>query len=321
MTELSFKIDQKALDLVRNTPITANFDEMQKALAELTKPYANMVVTEDGISAAKADRAKIRKVEGSIDDYRKSVKKAYSEPLAVFEAKCKELTGICRVASDNLDEQIKGFEEQKRQAKLDGLEKFYNDFEKRFPDYMDYSRVFNPKWGNATYKVEDAQEEIMAYCNGVDVNVAYVRSLNDEFEAVMLDTLKQGGTIQKAMEASMRLKAQKEHQERVAAEKAKAAEEKARIEREAAERARAEMEMIAKAEAEKKAQQYQPIPDTEDDEAILNDLRRTVVYPDASVGAAAEEVHTVNIWVSGTKEQLAALSGVFRQMGITYGAL
>lgn len=321
MAELNFVVDQKALDLVKNTPINANFEEVKDALTEMTKPYANMVVTEDQISAAKSDRARIRKVSGSIDNYRKTLKKSYMEQFSVFETKCKELTGICDRASDNLDGQIKEFEESKRQAKLDELEQFYNDFEKSYPDYMDYSRVFNPKWGNATYKIDDAKEEIIAYCNSVDVNVAYVRSLGDEFEAVMLDKLKEGGTIQEAMAISMRLKQQKEHQERMEQERKKAEEERARIEQEAAERAKAEMEEIARVAAEKQAQQYEPIPDTSDDESLLNDLRRTVVAPVAETSNIEAEMHTVNIWVCGTKEQLAALSEVFRQVGVTYGAL
>ena len=165
--------------------------------------------------------------------------------MTEFENKCKELTAICKESSDNLDAQIKQFEEEKRQRKLDGLKTYFDTHEKKFPDYADYEKVFNPKWGNATYKVEDAQEEIDAYINTVDVNVAYVRSLNDEFEAVMLDALKQGKTMSEVMGIALRLREQKEYKER----KEREAEERAR--REAEIEARAIEQLKAQAEAEK----------------------------------------------------------------------
>ncbi len=307
MAELNFVVDQTALDLVRNTPITANFDEMKLALTELTEPYKNMVVTEDGVSSAKADRAKIRKAESSIDEYRKRIKKLYTEPLTEFENKCKELTAICRESSDNLDAQIKQFEEEKRQRKLDGLKTYFDKHEKKFPDYADYEKVFNPKWGNVTYKVEDAQSEIDAYINTVDVNVAYVRSLNDEFEAVMLDALKQGKPVSEVMGMALRLREQKEYKER----KAREAEERAR--REAEIQARALEQLKAQAEAEK--QKYAPVPDV--DNGV--EIRRTVVEPQE--GTVQSDIHTVRIWVQGTKEQLAGLSDMLHLAGVIYGAL
>ena len=312
MAELNFIVDQAALDIIRNTPITANFDEMKTALIELTAPYKGMIVSEDAISSAKADRAKIRKAESGIDEYRKRIKRVYNEQFSEFEDKCKELTGICKEASDNLDTQIKQFEEEKKQVKLAELEAYYQSLDKKYPDYMDYNRVFNPKWGNATYKMETAKEEIESYVNSVDVNVAYVRSLNDEFEAVMLDALKQGKSVSEAMGISLRLKEQKEYQER----KKKEAEERARREAEIEARAREALERAAEAERQK----YAPIPDVEGDEMI----RRTILEPEAPVaqsGYVDTEIHTVKLWVSGTKEQLAELSDLMHLAGVTYGSL
>lgn len=312
MTELNFVVDQTALDLVRNTPIEANFEEMKAALTELTAPYKNMVVTEDGIANAKADRAKIRKAEVGIDEYRKRIKKLYTEPLNTFEAKCKELTAICKESSDNLDMQIKQFDEKKRQAKLDALKTYYDQHEKKYPDYMSYERVFNPRWGNATYKLEDAKEEISAYINSVDVNVAYVRSLNDEFEPFMLDGLKQGKTINEVMGDTLRLRQQKEYQEK----KQREAEERAK--REAEIQARAIEQLKAQQEADR--QKYAPVPDVDNGKEI----RHAVVEPDVikpQEGKVDVEMHTVRIWVQGTKEQLAELSDLMKLAGVTYGAL
>ena len=40
MAELNFVVDQNALQTVKSTVITANFDEMKEALTEFAKPYS-----------------------------------------------------------------------------------------------------------------------------------------------------------------------------------------------------------------------------------------------------------------------------------------
>ena len=106
MAELNFIVDQTALEVIRNTQLSANFAEMKEALTEFIEPYTHVIVSEDGIAEAKADRAKINSVAKHIDDYRKLVKKVYTEPLKLFEDKCKELTSICDKGKVNIDEQL-----------------------------------------------------------------------------------------------------------------------------------------------------------------------------------------------------------------------
>ena len=87
MAELNFVVDQTALDTIKNTQLSANFAEMKEALTEFIEPYAQLIVNEDAITEAKADRAKINAVAKHVDDYRKLVKKVYTEPLKQFEDK------------------------------------------------------------------------------------------------------------------------------------------------------------------------------------------------------------------------------------------
>ena len=51
--------------------IDFNFEEIKSELEEKLIKYKNLVVTEDGIKAAKADKAKLNKLAAAIEDKRK----------------------------------------------------------------------------------------------------------------------------------------------------------------------------------------------------------------------------------------------------------
>lgn len=305
--EVNFKVSQTALDVVRNTVIEANFEETKAALLEMVKPYAGMIVTEDAISSAKSDRAKIRKVEQNIDSYRKTVKNVYTQPLKEFEEKCKQLTSICKDASDNLDGQIKEFDERRKQEKIGVLKAYFDNLPKKHPEYAFWERIMNPKWANATSRDDDAKSLIDGYVAAVDSDVEVILSLESPFEDYLLTEYKNGKNISQVMQIAQQM--------RQAAE---------RKQREEAERKRLEEERIAR-EAEMQKRKYDPIPETDDVESELNMVRRTVVPPEESLtpltDEMTEELYTVNLWVRGTREQLAALSDMFHSAGVTYGSL
>lgn len=301
---IEFVVDQTALDVVRNTVINANFDAVKADLTEMVKPYQNMIVSADAISSAKADRAKIRKVADNIDSYRKTVKKVYSEPLAAFEAKCKELTGICKTASDNLDGQIKGFEEEIRQQKIAGLKAYFDQHEKKHPGYAVWERIYDPKWGNATSREDAAKEIIDNYIAAIDSDVDAILAMESGYDEYLLKEYKNGKTVSQVIAICQQMK--------------RAEEEKKRRE---AELKRMKEEMMTRV-AETEKRKYEPIPEAEDIDSDLSMVRRTVVPPtEPQEGEMTEPLHTVNLWVRGTRDQLAALSELFHQAGVEYGAL
>lgn len=220
MAELNFVVDQSALATVKNTVISANFDEMKVALTEFAKPYASVIVSEDAIGVAKSDRARIRSVSKHIDDYRKMIKNVYSEPLKAFETKCKELTAICDEAAQNIDTQVKAYEERRKEEKLFLLHDYFDNSQKnmKYPDYITWEFVENPKWGNVTYAVETAHTEIDNACMSVDRDVQQIIDLSSEFQLPLLDEYKNSHDVFAVFQMQERLAAQKLREEQRQAE-------------------------------------------------------------------------------------------------------
>ena len=215
MAELNFVVDQNALQTVKNTVITANFDEMKKALTEFAEPYKSVIVSEDAIGVAKSDRARIRSISKHIDDYRKLIKNVYSEPLKVFESKCKELTAICDEASGNIDRQVKAYEEKRKEEKLFLLRDYFDNAQKsmKHPEYISWEFVYNEKWGNVTYSVDTAHKDIDNACMSIDRDVDQIIALSSDFQVALLDNYKNTHDVFGTFQMQERLAAQKLREE------------------------------------------------------------------------------------------------------------
>lgn len=169
--------------------VSFNYDELKKEIAERTLPYKGLIVTEDAIPTAKADLAKLRKLEKAIDDRRKDVKKEYNAPYMEFEKKIKDILSDIQEAEQNIDSQVKGFEKQAEDEKLAQIKKFFGlafgDLAKNVP----FEKVYNPKWLNKGYKMPDIESEISKAANTLRDNIETVKGLKSDHELSLMRTL------------------------------------------------------------------------------------------------------------------------------------
>lgn len=293
MADINFEVKQDALALVQNTVIEANFDAVKESLTEMVAPYKSMIVSEDGIASAKNDRAKIRNVASRIDEVRKMVKRAYSEPLAVFEGRCKELVSICNDGSDNLDRQIKAFEDREKQEKITDIKQTYDTFKNREAcDYLDWDRVFNPKWANKTYSAVDAKTEIIEALKQTERDISAIRSMGGDNTAYLLDCYRQTHDISSVIRKNAEINARRaieEQRKQEAEELRKARETEAR---------QAQDEKNEAQAGKPQEQSFSP--------AVTTDLKQ-------------DELITTVFRVTCTKGQLLDLGQYMRQNGIKYG--
>lgn len=309
MAELNFIIDQTALDTVKNTTISANFDEMKEALTEFAEPYKHVIVSEDAIGIAKADRARIRSVSSHIDSYRKAVKNVYTEPLKAFEAKCKELTAICDEAAQNIDTQVKAYEQKRKEEKLFLLRDYFDNQQKnmKYPEFIEWETIQNPKWANTTYSVENAHKDIDIACMGTDRDVQQIVDLSSEFQLSLLNEYKRTHNVFDAFHLQERLAAEKKKEEERQAEMA-------RRKAEAEARAKAEAEARAKAKAE-----AETVPnDAPVDMPELNVEEELLAEPEP---VAAEPRYITTLQVEGTAREVSSLENLLKTLRVPYRIL
>ena len=170
-------------------PVTFNYQELKKEIAERTLPYKGLIVTEDAIPTAKADLAKLRKLEKAIDDRRKDVKKEYNAPYMEFEANVKDILSDIQEAIGNIDSQVKGFEKQAEDEKLAQIKRFFGLAFGELAEEVRFETIYNPKWLNKGYKMPEIEDEIAAAANKLHADIGVVKGLKSPHETSLLSNL------------------------------------------------------------------------------------------------------------------------------------
>lgn len=106
--------------------ITFNFDELKREIGEALEKYRGLVYTDATIKDAKADRAALNKFKDALETKRKEVKKRLMIPYDDFAGQVKVLTGLIDFPLNEIDKQVKAYEEKKKEERLAALRKFYD---------------------------------------------------------------------------------------------------------------------------------------------------------------------------------------------------
>lgn len=222
------------LQEIRKQAITTNYDSVKAWVDGVAEQYSSIVVTEDGVQAAKQDRANLRKLQANIDQVRKECRAAALAVSAETEANCKELVATLETAVQNLDTQAKAFEERRKEEKENRLSAYFAQVVDDMAEWLTFDDCFNPKWLNATYAESTAQMDVCAAIDRCRSDLNAIRALHSEFETTLLDYYRETHDVAAVLQKNARLlemkKAQEEREKaaREAAESKRLAEESAR---------------------------------------------------------------------------------------------
>lgn len=327
MLDLIIKTDLNSLPAA----IEFNYAELKAGVAAYLDNFKNLVVTEDGIKDAERDRANINKMVKAIATARLDTKKRVLKPFEDFEAKCKELEGMGKDASEALDAQIRVYEQRRIDEKLAAVTEWQGEMlAEAFTDEKDLSAPYwqafltdntslakKGNWllkGVTEDKVREAiSSKIAEYKQGIET-LATLFGEDAELHAKSLIDFRRTCDFNAVVSLMNRYK--KEREEIEAAKKARAeAEAKARAEREA--RLAAEEEARKAREAEMAAVAANPAPITPAQPSVA----ATVQPPTGGSGQdspSGEKILTFTLKVSGTLPKLTALNRYMKENGITY---
>lgn len=94
-----------------------NYDAMVAQTKAVAVKYANLMITEQTLKAAKQSRADLRKFRTAIEDKRKKVRREYAKPYNDFKDRVDALTSIIDDAITPIDQGVKELEERQRQER------------------------------------------------------------------------------------------------------------------------------------------------------------------------------------------------------------
>lgn len=137
-----------------------NYEALKKQLTEKLESYKGIVYSEDSIAVAKKDRANLNKLSDAIDSKRKEMKATYLQPYESFDAQAKELIGLVKAQSSEIDAQIKAFDEGRKANKLDEIKSFFEAQIGDLKPIVPFEKLYDAKWTNVSVSVDKIKSEI-----------------------------------------------------------------------------------------------------------------------------------------------------------------
>lgn len=174
MENLQVVIEQKA------GAVSFNFEEMKAFLNDRVEEYRAAVFTDDSIKSAKAYTAQLRKEQSALKSRVAEVKREYMLPFDEFKAKADELIRIYDEPINFIDGQVKDFEERRKAEKRKAIQEAYVKLAGKAAGYIPLEKIYNPKWENATYKINDIKTEITAAANSVYQAIETITGMKSE---------------------------------------------------------------------------------------------------------------------------------------------
>ena len=263
-----------------------NFEDLKKALAERMELYRGLVVTEDGIKAAKQDRADLNKLREAIEAKRKEVKKACMAPYTEFEGRVKELVQLVDAPIAAIDGQLKEYEEKRRADKRAEIAAIYEETVGELKGILPFERLWRDEWYNTAWSMKKIREAIVAAEGKTASDLEVLSTVESEFaEAVRLKYLE-------ALDLNAALA------------------ERARLQERAAKLREYEEQRRRAAEAEAAS-----VPEAERAEAAAKDAGQAEAAP--AMGAE-ETVYLLRFECQLTRSQAAELSAWLKDRNISY---
>ena len=259
----------------------ADYEAIKAKVIEDVSVFKGLIVTDDNLEEAPKWRAELNKKAKVISDFRIAFEKDYKKRIEKSTSQLKELAALYSEASSNIDTQVKGFDEKRKQEKDAAIGKIYADNIGDMEQFLPLQKIYNEKWMNKGFSLSDIEKEIKSRVDTTKENIDTIQLLGTKYESQMISAYLVRFDMSDALKKKTELEqidAEMERRRRAAEEEAKRKEEEKAVVEEA--------------------------PVEEEEEPVME-----------------EQEYRLAFEVFGNKEQLTALCNYIRDNGFRYKRL
>lgn len=283
--------------------IEFNYEEMKAEFSKKLVHYNTLVVTEDSIRDAKADKAALNKLKEAIETRRKEIKKTYLLPYENLEKQCKELVAMIDAPVKSIDGQIAVFDQKLQDEKWKQISEYYNTEVKELKDLVPLEKIVSSKWKNKGESLESVNNGIGDTLERIRGELETISTLHSEFEQQIKDVYLNDYNLSKALMEQKRLEERQKQIEEMERQK-----EERRKQAEEAERKRQE-------EQQRAAQNVsEPVIEAKKESPVQAVTEDTPATPTAPITPK----YSATFKVTGTQTQLQALAAFMKKYNINY---
>ena len=160
-----------------------NYDLLKAEIEEKVKKYQFLVISENELTDAKDDLANLRKLSKALNDERIAKEREYMTPWTNAKNQIDGLIKPIKEAIENIDTQVKTFEEQAKTAKREQITLLWSS--KHF-NLIPLEKLFNEKWLNKGYNENAISKEMDEIIKKINDDFATIEGLcgKDNEEAI-----------------------------------------------------------------------------------------------------------------------------------------
>ena len=265
-----------------------NFDVLRTAALEDVSVFRDIVISEDDIDVAPKWRAELNKKAKRISDFRIAFEKDFKKKIEKSVNQLKELSAIYTDTANNIDSQVKQFEQIQKEEKQTNILAIYEEVFADWKDIISISQVesfSDGKWLNKGTSLDAIRKFMEETKKKVENGINSIHGLNSKFDKEMCYAFLNRLDIADALNKKAELE-------------------------------RFEQQMLAKkkAEEEKQAEQVQ-----ETIQPNIQDNVQDNVQVEPKVEQQQEEqIYRLQFAIYGTKSELKMLTEYIKNSGLRY---
>lgn len=266
-----------------------DYDKLKAKVLEDVSVFKGIIISEDNLEEAPKWRAELNKKAKRISDFRIAFEKDFKKRIEKSTSQLKELAAFYTDASNNIDTQVKGFDEKRKQEKNEAIGKIYAENISDMEQFLPLDSIWNEKWMNKGFSLSDIEKEIKSRVDTTRGNIDTIQMLGTKYESQMISAY----LVRFDMSDALKKKAELEQIDAEMERRRKAAEEE---------------ELRKQEEAKAAAESEETVNTAEQSEPIVEEPKQ-------------EQQYRLAFEVYGNKEELTALCNFIRENGYRYNRL
>ena len=263
--------------------VTSNISHVKEYATKLQDFYKSIVFTEETMKDAKDEKANINKFKTTVSDYRKNILSEFKKPIEEFETLAKDTEKILSETYTTINEQVSNYENGIKEEKKKKIINYFNEYKASLEiDFVEFEQANIKVNLNSTEK--SLKEAAQSFLDKIkeDLDLIETQEYKEEILVEYKSTLNVTTSIKTVVNRKEAIKKEKE-----------------RLEKEA------EIKRQEEAIKQETLQTNTNIPTIEKpvEEVIVKKVQQ-------------EEILTVTVTVTGTREQLRQFRDYIKNIGL-----
>lgn len=177
--------------------INFNNKKLKADAVKISDKFSKLVLSDEEIASAKKDRAALNKCITTLKEKRTEVKDQFCKPFDNFSLQIDDVIAVFDVAKDNIDKQIKDYEEREKNDKKERIRQFVES--QQDDDFkIPFDTLFDESYLNKSYKDKAWVTDILEKIKDIESDFNMINDLAIDDKDLLKTMFKKSWDLKKA---------------------------------------------------------------------------------------------------------------------------